>query len=85
MLNLTLNCTDSIETVLPVVELAMHTGDECCIRNINHLGHLHTAALGLLARSGSLISPASGQVVRSKPGFRLFAIDDCGVTRALTA
>ena len=55
MLNLTLNCSDSIDTVLPVVELAMHTGEECCIRNINHLGQVHTAALALLAKSGCLM------------------------------
>lgn len=85
MLSLTLNCTDSIETVLPVVELAMHTGDECCIRNINYLGHIHTAALGLLANSGCLMSSASGRIVHSKPGFRLLGIDEYGVTRALSA
>ena len=85
MLNLTLNCTDSIETVLPTVELAMHTGDECCIHNINYLGHIHTAALGLLAKSGSLMNATNGQIVRSKPGFRLFGIDEYGVTCTLTA
>lgn len=85
MLNLTLNCNDSIETVLPTVELAMNTGDECCIHNINYLGHIHTAALGLLAKSGSLMNSTSGEVVRSKPGFRLLGIDEHGVARALTA
>ena len=85
MLNLTLNCTDSIETVLPTVELAMHTGDECCIHNINYLGHIHTTALGLLAKSESLMNATSGQIVRSKPGFRLFGIDEYGVTCTLTA
>ena len=63
MLNVTLKRTDSIETVLPTVELAMHTGDECCIHNINYLGHIHTAALGLLAKSGSLMNATSGQIM----------------------
>jgi len=85
MLNLTLSCTDSIETVLPMVELAMHTGDECCIRNINYLGHIHAVALGLLAKSGCVMNASSGQIVRSKPGFRLFGIDEYGVTRSLSA
>jgi len=84
MLNVTLTCSDSLETVLPAVELAMHTGDECCIHNINHLGRIHTAALGLLARSGCLMNAASGQVIYSKPGFRLLGIDEYGVARALT-
>ena len=85
MLNLTLNCSDSIDTVLPVVELAMHTGEECCIRNINHLGQVHTAALALLAKSGCLMNAESGRIVRSKPGFRLLVIDEYGVTRARSA
>ena len=45
MLNLTLNTNDSIETVLPTVELAMHTGDVCNIHNINYLGHIHMRTL----------------------------------------
>lgn len=85
MLNLTLQRSDSIETVLPFVEQAMHAGDECCIRNIDYLGLIHAAALELLAKSGSLMSATSGQVVRSKPGFRLLAIDESGAARALTA
>lgn len=85
MLNVTLKRTDSIETVLPTVELAMHTGDECCIHNINYLGLIHTAALGLLAKSGSLMNATSGQIICSKPGFRLLGIDEYGVACALTA
>ena len=85
MLNVTLNSADSIETLLPTLELAMRTGDECCIHNINYLGHIHTAALALLAKSGSLMNSASGQVVSSKPGFRLLGIDEFGTARALTA
>ena len=83
MLNVTLNRDDSIETVLPTVELAMQTGDVCRIRNINYLGHIHLAALSLLAMSESLMDSATGQIIRARPGFRLLGIDDHGVTRTL--
>ena len=83
MLNLTLNRSDSIETVLPTVELAMHTGDVCNIHNINYLGHNHTVALTLLAMSENLMDSATGQIFHPHPGFRLFGIDDHGVTRTL--
>ncbi|MBK7356961.1 hypothetical protein [Propionivibrio sp.] len=83
MLNLTLNTNDSIETVLPTVELAMHTGDVCSIHNINYLGHIHMAALTLLAMSESLLDPVTGQIFHPHPGFRLLGIDENGVTRTL--
>ncbi|WP_301101870.1 hypothetical protein [Propionivibrio sp.] len=83
MLNLTLKCTDSIETILPTVELAMHTGDVCHIHNINYLGQIHLAALTLLAMSQNLMDSATGQIVHPHPGFCLLGIDDRGVTRTL--
>jgi hypothetical protein len=83
MLNVTLNRNDSIETVLPALQLAMHTGDVCRVHNINHLGHIHTAALTLLAMSESLMDSATGQVFHPQPGFRLLGIDENGVTRTL--
>ena len=83
MLNLTLNTNDSIETVLPTVELAMHTGDVCSIHNINYLGHIHMAALTLLAMSESLLDPVTGQIFHPHPGIRLLGIDENGVTRTL--
>jgi hypothetical protein len=83
MLNLTLCCTDSIATILPTVELAMHNGDVCSIHNINYLGQIQMAALTLLAMSESLLDSATGQVVHPHPGFRLLGIDDHGVTRTL--
>ena len=83
MLNLTLNRTDSLETVLPTVELAMHTGDVCNIRNINYLGQIHMAALTLLAMSESLMDSATGQIFHPHPGFRLLGIDDHGVTTTI--
>ena len=55
MFNLTLQRNDSIETVLPTVERAMHSGDVCRLYNINYLGHIHLAALTLLAMSQNLM------------------------------
>ena len=83
MLNLTLNRTDSIETVLPTVELAMHTGDVCSIHNINYLGQIHVAALTLLAMSENLMDSATGQIFHPQPGFRLQGVDEYGVTQTM--
>lgn len=83
MLNVTLNRSDSIETVLPTLELAMHTGDVFSIRNINFLGHCHLAALSLLAMSESLMDSRTGQVFHPHSGFRLLGIDEHGATRTL--
>ena len=83
MFNLTLQRNDSIETVLPTVERAMHSGDVCRLYNINYLGHIHLAALTLLAMSQNLMDTASGQIFQPHPGFRLVGIDDQGVTRTL--
>ena len=83
MLNLTLNRTDSIETVLPTVELAMHTGDTCSIHNINYLGQIHMAALTLLAMSENLMDSATGQIFHPQPGFRLLGVDEYGVTKTM--
>ena len=85
MLNVILNRNDSIETVLPTVELAMQTGDVCSIRNINYLGHIHLVALALLAMSGSLMDMGTGQIIHARPGFCLLGIDDAGVTRTLVS
>jgi hypothetical protein len=84
MLNLTLQRNDSIETVLPTVERAMHSGELCRLHNINYLGHLQLAALILLAMSQNLMDTATGQIFQPHPGFRLVGIDDQGVTRTLT-
>lgn len=83
MLTMILTCTDSIETILPTVELAMHSGDVCRLHNINYLGRIHTAALTLLAMSESLMDSATGRIVHAQPGFSLLGIDDHGVTRTL--
>ena len=85
MLSMILKRNDSIETVLPTVELAMQTGEVCRIRNINYLGHIHLAALALLAMSGNLMDARTGQIIHPRPGFCLLGVDDCGVTRTLAS
>jgi hypothetical protein len=85
MLNLILKRNDCIETVLPTVELAMHTGDVCHLHNINYLGQIHLAALSLLAMSQNLMDSASGQIVHPQPGFCLLGFDENGVARTLAS
>lgn len=85
MLTLILKCTDSIETILPTVQQAMHRGDVCRIDNLDYLGQIHTAALVLLARSERLIDTVSGRIVQRHPGFRLLGVDGHGVTRTLAS
>lgn len=83
MLNVTLNNSDTLETVMPTVELAMRTGDVCRIANVNYLGRAHMAALALLAMSDSLMDVETGQIIHPRPGFRLFGIDDQGVAQTV--
>ena len=83
MLNVTLNNNDSLETVLPTVELAMQTGDVCSIRNVNILGQVHMAALTLLVMSKNLMDSETGQIIRPHPGFLLLGIDEHGVARTM--
>ena len=84
MLNITLKCSDSIETVLPMVEEAMESGDICRINNIDYLGQLGISALTLLAMADSLLDSATGKVFRARPGFCLIGVDGTGVARVLT-
>ncbi len=84
MLNITLNCSDSIETVLPMIEEAMETGEVCRINNIDYLGRLGISALTLLTMADSLLDSTTGKVFRPHPGFCLIAVDDTGVARVLT-
>ena len=83
MVNVTLNKYDSLDAVLPALELAMHTGDVCRIRNIDFLGRAHLAALCLLAMSENLMDSDTGQVFHPHPGFRLFGVDEQGTSRSL--
>ena len=83
MLNVTAHEYDALESVLPTVELAMQTGDVCCINKINHLGLIAMAALRLLAESESLMDTDTGEVLHPQPGFHLIGIDERGETRTL--
>ena len=85
MLKMILNPDDSLETVLPTVELAMETGDVCCISNIKYLSQINQAALVMLAKSENLMDSETGQVFHAHPGFHLFSVDDDnnGVERIL--
>jgi hypothetical protein len=84
MLQITLNRYDSIETLLPVVESAMESGDVCQINNIHYLGMTHLAALKMLVLAGNLFDAESGKVCRVNPGFRLVGVDEYGASRILT-
>lgn len=83
MKNLTLNEYDSLEEVLPTVELAMQSGETCQIRNIEFLGRAHLAALCLLAMSENLMDLKMGEILHPHPGFRLLAVDEQGATQNL--
>jgi hypothetical protein len=83
MLNVVLNRTDCIETLLPAVESAMSAGEVCRVHNINFLGPLEVAALTLLVMADNLLDMNTGKICRAQPGFRLLGIDERGLTRTL--
>lgn len=84
MLNITLNRSDSIESLLPFVESAMETGEVCQIHNINFLGLSELAALKMLAMSENLFDMETGKICHATPGFRLVGVDEYGTARVLT-
>jgi hypothetical protein len=83
MLNVVLNRTDCIETLLPVVESAMNAGEVCRVHNINYLGPVEVAALTLLVTADKLLDMNTGKICHAQPGFRLLGIDERGYTRTL--
>ncbi len=83
MLNVVLNRTDCIETLLPVVELAMAAGEVCRVHNINFLGPVEVVALTLLVMADNLLDMNTGKICRARPGFRLLGVDERGITRTL--
>ena len=83
MRNITLNRDDSIETVLPLIEEAMETGEICRINHIEYLGRLGVLALTQLIMANGLMDLTTGKVFHSKPGFGLIGVDDSGVARVL--
>ena len=85
MLNLTLQRSDSIENILPTLELAMRSGDVCRVHNVDYLGAIQLAALTLLAKSESLLDMVTGGVVHPHSGYCLQGVDEKGVLRTLAA
>ena len=83
MRNITLTRDDSIETVLPLVEEAMETGDICRINHIDSLGPLGIAALALLTMADCLMDSRTGRLFRPHPGFLLIGVDDSGHARII--
>lgn len=83
MLNVILNRSDCIETLLPAVESAMNAGEVCRLHNIDYLGPLEVAALSLLVTADNLLDMNTGKICHAQPGFRLVGIDGHGLTRTL--
>ncbi len=83
MLNIVLNRNDDIETLLPAVESAMNAGEVCRVHNIDYLSPLEVVVLTLLVSSDNFLDMDTGNICRARPGFRLLAIDERGITRTL--
>lgn len=83
MLNITLNRTDCIETVLPTIESAMDAGEVCQLQNINFLGPFQVAALALLVMSENLKDACTGKIFHAHKGFRLIGVDEHGIAHTL--
>ena len=83
MLNVTLQRSDTIEELLPILEAAMQSGDICRIANIAYLDIFEIAALRLLVGAGHLFDAASGREFYARPGFQLIGIDSVGIEHAL--
>jgi hypothetical protein len=83
MLNITLNPDDTLETILPVLEKAMESGEICRIRNIDYLGCLGLSALMLLTVADGLLDSETGKVVHPHPGFSLISVNSEGMISVL--
>jgi hypothetical protein len=83
VLNITLNPTDCIETLLPAIESAMDSGEVCRLLNVNFLGPLEIAALSMLVMAANLRDTATGKICHAQRGFALIGIDQSGATRRL--
>lgn len=83
MLNITLNSTDCIETLLPTIEMAMDSGEVCRLLNVNFLGPVEIAALSLLVMASNLMDTATGRICRARSGFVLIGVDQSGRSQRL--
>lgn len=84
MLNICLNRTDCIETVLSAIESAMDAGEICQLQNINYLGQFEVAALTLLVTAANLHDTSTGKTYRARAGFQLIGVDEFGIAHTLT-
>ena len=78
MLDVTLNHSDTIEDLLPILERAMETGEVCRVTNIEHFDLFEIAALRLLVGTGRLFDAANGQEFFARAGFQLIGVDSAG-------
>lgn len=83
MHRVTLNHSDTIEALLPVLERAMEQGDVCQIRNIHYLGVSEVLALRMLAMADKLIDVGTGKICHAAPGFLLLGVDAYGAISIL--
>ena len=83
MLNITLNPSDCIETLLPAIEGAMDAGEVCRLVNVNFLGPLEIAALSLLVMAANLQDTATGRICHARSGFALIGVDQAGVSKRI--
>lgn len=81
MFNVILNRTDRIESVLPVVEMAMASGEVCWLYNLDQLGQFEFVTQSLVTMVEDLLDGVRHCQVQ--PGFRLLGVDDHGVRHTL--
>ena len=81
MFNVILSRSDRIESVLPVIEKAMASGQVCRLQNVSCLGPFDRVTQTLVAMVEGLLDGV--RQCQARPGFQLIGVDDHGVTRTL--
>jgi hypothetical protein len=81
MLNIILERSDRIESVLPAIEKAMASGEVCRLQNVACLGSFERVSQALVAMVEELLEGT--RQCHARPGFQLQGIDNRGVTRTL--
>jgi hypothetical protein len=81
MVNVVLNQSDRIESIMPIVQSAMASGIVCRLENMGYLGQFDSVSNDLMAQVLELLDGAQQCPVH--PGFRLIGVDEFGVTRTL--
>lgn len=83
MVTVILKPTDCIQTLLPIVEAAMESGDVCQLGNVHYLGPFELAALVTLTTATHLRDAETGRIYHAHPDFRLIGVDKQGISRCL--